>query len=87
VDVRFQNFQKNTPIAPGEKGEMVVKVSMALAKSDYQKYYRYLPTLSKGTEHSLTIKAVELLKEHGPVGPVKKKKKKKNIIRLNYVKQ
>ena len=62
-------YPKNTPIAPGEKGEMVVKFNGS-GQNQVTKTITVTANTSKGTE-TLRIKAFVTPKGAGPVGPVK----------------
>ncbi|MEQ9581363.1 MAG: DUF1573 domain-containing protein [Arenibacter sp.] len=62
-------YPKNTPIAPGEKGELLVKFNGS-GQNQVTKNITVTANTSKGTE-TLTIKAFVTPKGAGPVGPVK----------------
>ena len=62
-------YPKNTPIAPGEKGEMLVKFNGS-GQNQVTKTITVTANTSKGTE-TLRIKAFVTPKGAGPVGPVK----------------
>lgn len=63
------DYPKNTPIAPGEKGEMLVKFNGA-GQNQVTKTITVTANTSKGTE-TLRIKAFITPKGAGPLGPVK----------------
>lgn len=62
-------YPKNTPIAPGEKGEMLVKFNGA-GQNQVTKTITVTTNTSNGTE-TLRIKAFITPKGAGPLGPVK----------------
>lgn len=62
-------YPKNTPIAPGESGEMVVKFNGS-GKSQVTKTVTVTANTEKGSE-LLRIKAFVTPKDQAPAGPVK----------------
>ncbi|MDX1363106.1 MAG: DUF1573 domain-containing protein [Arenibacter latericius] len=63
------DYPKNTPILPGETGEMLVKFNGA-GQNQITKTINVVTNTSKGNE-TLRIKAFITPKGAGPVGPVK----------------
>ncbi|MDX1328046.1 MAG: DUF1573 domain-containing protein [Arenibacter sp.] len=63
------DYPKNTPILPGETGELLVKFNGA-GQNQITKTINVVTNTSKGTE-TLRIKAFITPKGAGPVGPVK----------------